>query len=426
MSRPVSAIGSGAMLGANIAGRLERLAQCSDTPGAVTRLYLSPSHRAAIDLVSGWMRDAGMAVRLDAAGSVIGRYEGLEGGAPTLLMGSHIDSVPNAGRFDGNLGVVSAIEVVGDLKSAGRRLPFAIEVVAFGDEEGSRFPSTLGGSRALAGAFQSASLEETDVHGVSRRDALIAFGCDPDAIDREVRDPAHHIGYVELHIEQGPVLEAEKLAVGVVSAINGASRGTIEVRGEAGHAGTVPMAMRRDALAAAAEIALAIEARARRETELVATVGRVEIDSAAVNSVPGLVRMSLDIRSPSDELRHSALADIERAIAAIGERRGVTARLDITYDAAATPCDERLSVLLEKAVADLGVRPLRLPSGAGHDAMSFRGRLPIAMVFVRCRAGVSHSPAEHASIEDIIAGARTLAAFVEKLALAPVATARQR
>lgn len=407
--------GAAKQLGSAVLARLERLAQCTDVPGTITRLYLSPAHREAATLVSQWMADAGMNVRIDAAGSVIGRIEGAGRDARTLLIGSHIDSVPNAGKFDGNLGVVAAIAAVAQVTAGGRRLAFAIEVVAFGDEEGTRFANTLGGSRALAGVFDTGILDEQDASGVSRRDALIGFGCDPRQIVAEARSPATHLGYVELHIEQGPVLEAKGIPVGIVTSINGASRGIVEVRGVAGHAGTVPMAMRRDAFTAAAEMALAIETRASSESDLVATVGRIEIDNAAVNSVPGVVRFSLDIRSPSDRARANAIDDLRRAIEAIAARRGVEARLALSYEAAAAPCDAGLTATMAKAVASQGIEPLHLGSGAGHDAMSFRDRLPIAMLFVRCRGGVSHSPDEHASLEDIDAGVRTLAAFLELL-----------
>ena len=251
-----------------IANRLAELAALSDEPGRLTRLYLGPAHRRATDLVAYWMRDAGMSVRVDPLASVVGRYEAHDGGANTLLLGSHIDSVRNAGRFDGPLGVVTAIEVVKAAFKSGKRFPFAIEVIAFGDEEGVRFASTLGGSRALAGTFDDKALDELDENAISRREALTDFGCDPSRLSAEKRPADRCIGYVEVHIEQGPVLEQEGLPLGIVTAIDGITRGTVDVEGIAGHAGTVPMSMRNDALSAAAEMLLAVEQRARTRANL--------------------------------------------------------------------------------------------------------------------------------------------------------------
>src|SRR6185295_17254482 len=358
--------------GEAISNRLAELAALSDEPGRLTRLYLSPAHRRAIDLVSYWMRDAGMSVRLDPLASVVGRYEAQEGqdaGSKTLLLGSHIDSVRNAGRFDGPLGVVTAIEVVKAAFKAGKRYPFAIEVVAFGDEEGVRFATTLGGSRALAATFAEKALDELDESAISRREALTAFGCDPSHIAAEKRAPERILGYVEVHIEQGPVLEKAGLPLGVVTTIDGVTRATIDVEGTAGHAGTVPMAMRHDALAAAAEMLLAIEERARRQPNLVATVGKLEVPRSAPNTIPGRVRFTLDLRSPADAERVKAVEDIKATMAAIAARRGVMQRLTPGHQAPAAHCDERLSNLLAAAAESCGAAPRRMPSGAGHDAM---------------------------------------------------------
>jgi len=402
-----------------IAGRLIELAAVSDEAGGLTRLYLGPAHRKAAAMVSAWMREAGMTVRLDAAANVVGRYEARPGATRTLLIGSHIDTVRNAGRFDGNLGVVTAIEVVRAASELSKRFPFAIEVVAFGDEEGVRFASTLGGSRALAGTFKAKALDEVDLSGVSRRQALLAFGCDPSRLGDEARSPDEILGYVEVHIEQGPVLEQEGLAVGVVTAIDGMTRATIEVDGVAGHAGTVPMSLRNDALAAAAEMLLAIETRARSRPNLVATVGKLEVPGAAANTIAGHARFSLDLRSPSDQERLAALSDIRDAVAAIAQRRGVAAGFLIGHEASAACCDPRLSDRLAAAVEACGVKVRHLPSGAGHDAMAFDRIIPFAMLFVRCRGGVSHSPAEFASPDDIDVAARVLATFLDLIGAPP-------
>lgn len=399
-------------LGRAISARIDELAGVSADANRLTRIYLTPAHRAAADLVMGWMRDAGMSARIDAVGNVVGRYEGASPGAPALLIGSHIDTVRNAGKFDGNLGVLTAIAVVGRLHAARTRLPFAIEVIAFGDEEGVRFTSTLGGSRALAGVFDPKILDERDSDGITRRDALIAFGVDPGKIAAEARDPGKTIGYVEVHIEQGPVLEAEKQPLAVVTAINGASRGSVKIIGRSGHAGTVPMTMRQDALLATAEMALAAEARARQDADLVATVGRVEIANAATNTVPGQVQFTLDVRSPSDAKRKAALADIKAKIEVIAAQRQVKAHIAITYDAPAATCDAVLSDALAGAIAAEGLTPRRMPSGAGHDAMAFRRRIPFTMLFVRCKGGISHHPDEFASADDIDKAARVLERFI--------------
>lgn len=405
--------------GARVAERLRQLAAASDDADGLTRLTLSPAHKRAVDMVEGWMRGAGLSTRLDAAATLVGRQEAPRAGAKTLLIGSHIDSVRNAGIFDGPLGVVIAIEALEQLRARQVALPFGVDVLAFGDEEGVRFPTSLTGSRAVAGTFDPAALDTRDADGVSRREALIAFGCDPSRIAQEARDPAATLGYVEVHIEQGPVLEQRGLALGIVTAINGASRGEIVIAGQAGHSGTVPMAMRRDAAAGGAEIVLAVEEIGRSRPDLVATVGRFEVPKGAVNVVAGAARLSLDVRSPRDGDRAAALADIGARIDDIARRRGVRAELTISYDMPAAPCDPALMGVFEAAFARLGHAPFRLASGAGHDAMSFRGRIPQAMLFVRCRGGVSHRPDEFASEPDIAAALGALVTFLEILGANP-------
>jgi len=402
-------------LGETIAARLAELAAVSDEPGRLTRLYLGPGHRKAADLVAKWMREAGMTPRIDALGNVVGRYRARDGGALTLMLGSHIDTVRNAGWFDGALGVVAAIEVVRAASVSGKRFPFAIEVIAFGDEEGVRFASTLGGARALAGNFNLHALDEVGEDGVSRRQALVAFGCNPSRLAEEALAPDRALGYVEVHIEQGPVLEQEGLPVGIVTAIDGVTRGTVEVDGVAGHAGTVPMPMRKDALAAAAEMLLAVEGRARSRSNLVATVGKMEVPGSAANTIPGQARFTLDIRSPSDQERIGAVGDIKETIAAIAQRRGVTARLSVGHEVPAAIFDAALSDQIAQAVESCGVTPRRLPSGAGHDAMAFDRIIPFAMLFVRCRGGVSHNPEEFASPGDIDIAARVLSNLLDRI-----------
>lgn len=399
--------------GTFLAQRLDDLARCSEDATGLTRLTLTPAHKAAADMVAGWMREAGMSVRFDRIGNVVGRYEAKVPDAPVFLVGSHIDTVRQAGRFDGNLGVVLGIAAVAELARRGHVLDHAIEVLAFGDEEGLRFPTTLTGSRAVAGAFDPASLLDVDANGVTRAQALAAFGAPGGDVALEARDPARVLGYVEAHIEQGPVLEDARLPVGIVTAINGATRASIQVRGHAGHAGTLPMHMRRDALAAAAQMILAIEQRACSEVDLVATVGTLSVRSGAVNVVPGDVQFSLDLRSPSDAARLRARDDIVALVTRIAGERGVDASLQITYEAPATPCDEGLQARLAASLGRFGTPPFHLPSGAGHDALAFRGRWPVAMLFVRCAGGISHNGAEFASPEDIGLAARILTDFLD-------------
>ena len=395
--------------------RVEQLAKSSDTAGSLTRLYLSQAHKEALLVVQRWMREAGMSTRIDGAATLHGLYKSDVENAPRLVFGSHVDTVCDAGKFDGNLGVITAISMVWELHRLKVKLPFDVEVVAFGDEEGVRFPTTLCGSRALAGRFDPLCLDDVDANGITRRKALLDFGVNPQAIAAETLDPKRTLGYVELHIEQGPVLEASNCALGIVTAINGASRGHVVVRGVAGHAGTLPMAMRKDALSAAAEIVLEIEKIATQAPDLVATVGTFEVQHGAGNVVPSLVKFSVDIRAPQDKLRHDAIKRIEHALDSVSKARGTSAILDIHYDARATTCDAGLMRDLAAAVAKNGLTVTKLPSGAGHDAMAFRDRIPVAMVFVRSKDGISHNPAEFSSEADIELGAKVLFDFVMSL-----------
>jgi allantoate deiminase len=397
--------------------RCDALARHSELPGGLTRVYLSPENRAANELVLGWLREAGMQARVDPIGNVLGRYEGDASGRPSLVLGSHLDTVRDAGRYDGMLGVVTAIECVAALAEKGRRLPFAIEVVGFGDEEGVRFGTTMLGSRAVAGTLDPAALEARDARGVTVREALRVFGLDPAAVSSVARRKADVLAYVELHIEQGPVLEAEGLPLGVVSAINGFSRLHVSVRGMAGHAGTVPMRLRRDALAAAAECVLAIERIARSDPHLVGTVGRIEAKPGAINVIPGEVEFTIDIRAPRDELRSRAVAAARSEVQAIAARRSLGCEIAPIQELGVTRCAPWLMQQLGHAVATQGVRVLELPSGAGHDGQAMSALTDVAMLFVRCKDGISHNPAEAISAEDAGIGARALLHFIEHFEL---------
>jgi allantoate deiminase len=386
--------------------RLDALMQDSDVPGELTRLYLSPAHAAAAARVEGWMREAGMKVRRDALGTVIGRLAAVRADAPVVLLGSHIDTVRNAGRYDGNLGVVAAIEAVDRLGGA---LPFHVDVLAFGDEEGVRFPVTLSGSRAAAGTFDPAALDAVDDDGISLSTALAAFGADPAQAACAAYERGRALAFLEVHIEQGPVLEAERLPVGIVTAINGATRLLVSVSGQAGHAGTVPMGLRRDALAAAAEMIVAVREVGSAQEELVATVGRIAARPGAANVIPGEVEFTIDVRAPQDGMRHAALSEIRRRMSGIAERHHVALTTGRSHEAAAVQCAPWLQERLAEAVAAEGVVPRRLASGAGHDAMAMAALCPVAMLFVRCRDGVSHNPAETILEADADTAVRVLA-----------------
>ena len=395
---------------ARLMARLDEFAQFTDEPGKLTRLYLSPAYRAACDQFARWCAEAGMVPEIDPAGNVRALYEGKAANAPALMVGSHIDTVRDAGRYDGNLGALAALSVVEDLAARGERLDHAVEVIAFGDEEGVRFPVTMTGSRALAGLVQESALSRCDADGISLGEALKAFGGDPEKVTRmRARGLA---AFVELHIEQGPVLEAKGLAIGTVAAINGASRLAATVTGLAGHAGAVPMELRQDALAASAEMILAIEARAKAEPDLVATVGRLDAEPGAVNVIPGLVRFSLDVRSPRDEWRRRAVRDIDAALQAIAKRRNVRLVLAPTHDAAAYVCDPRIVNAFDAASAAVGQTPFHLPSGAGHDTMIMGQLCPAGMLFVRCKGGISHNPAESITEADCGVALAALTQFV--------------
>ncbi len=401
-------------LGEEIVSRINELAAISETLEHLARIFLTREHRAAADLILSWMRSAGMRAHLDAVGNVCGRYEGAREGLPCLMLGSHYDTVRDAGEWDGPLGLISAISCVADLNRRGLRLPFAIEVTGFADEEGVRYASTLLGSRAVAGTFDESVLNVRDADGISMREALKSFGLDPDHIGAAARARRELLAYLELHIEQGPVLEQENLAVGVVTAIAGATRLAARLSGMAGHAGTVPMAMRRDALTGAAECIGAIEEFCRTDTGgLVGTVGYIHAMPGATNVIPGEVSFTIDIRAPTDAHRKLAVTDIVRRIEAIARRRRLSLQLDVTHENRTVPCAPWLKAQVADAIAAEGFRAFELPSGAGHDGMAMIDIADVGMIFVRCRGGISHHPDEHVELADADAGARVLLRLIE-------------
>jgi allantoate deiminase len=409
-----SALPPPSSLGDEIVGRIHQLAAISETSQDLTRTFLSREHRAAAELILTWMRLAGMAAHLDAIGNVCGRYEGDRPNLPCLTLGSHYDTVRDAGKWDGPLGLITAISCVGDLARRGRRLPFAIEVTGFADEEGVRFASTLLGSRAVAGTFEESILGTKDRAGIPMRDALVEFGLDPDHIGAAARTRRELHAYIELHIEQGPVLEAQNLPVGVVTAIAGATRLAARLTGIAGHAGTVPMQLRQDALTGAAECIGAIEEFCRTDDSgLVGTVGYIHAMPGAANVIPGQVSFTIDIRAPTDAHRKRAVSDIVRQIENIAKRRRLSLQLDVTHENRTVPCAPWLKQQVAEAISGEGFSVFELPSGAGHDGMAMIDIADVGMVFVRCRGGISHHPDEHVERADVDAGARVLLRLIE-------------
>ncbi|MDT3251930.1 allantoate amidohydrolase [Serratia sp. root2] len=385
-----------------VMARCDALAAISATPGQLTRVYLSPEHRRANQLVGDWMRTLGMTVHQDSVGNICGRYEGQTPGAPALLLGSHLDTVRNAGRYDGMLGVLTALEVVAHLHRQQRRLPVAVEVIGFADEEGTRFGVALLGSRGITGQWPAEWLVRTDAEGISMAQALREFGLDPAAVGEAKRAQRDICGYLELHIEQGPCLEAADLALGVVTAINGARRLNCTFTGEAGHAGTVPMGQRKDALAAAAEWMVAVETiTSACDPHLVATVGRIESLPGAVNVIPGEVKLSLDVRGPEDGPLAELLAQLLEQAEAICARRGLSFASEEFYRINATACDANLQRRWQDGVVQVQGRSMALPSGAGHDAIAVAACWPVGMLFVRCDRGISHHPAEAVTYADV-------------------------
>ena len=396
--------------------RCDELATCTEEPDRLTRPFASDAMRRAHEHITTWMRAAGMAVRRGNIGNLRGRYEGAPGSTATLLLGSHVDSVRDAGKYDGPLGVLVAIAAVQALHDRDVRLPFAIEVVGFADEEGLRYGTTYLGSRALAGTFDEAELDRADARGVTMAEAILAFGGDPNRIADDRWSGGTLLGYCEVHIEQGPVLEARDLPVGLVSAIAGQSRHSLTFTGVAAHAGTTPMDSRRDALAAAAVFVQAVEAYAGSHEGLVATVGQLIVLSGAANVVPGEVTLTLDIRHAVDADRILASERLLDDAARIATHRSIAVTTTQVSDNASVACAPRLTSSLSQAVRDLGHPAIQLASGAGHDAVVMAGLTEIAMLFVRCKGGISHHPDESVAEADVAVAIGVLGRFLDLLA----------
>jgi allantoate deiminase len=403
--------------------RIQALGKISDDPDCLTRTFCSPAMRRANDVVGSWMREAGMRVRTDAIGNLIGHFPPASPKSKILLLGSHLDTVRNAGKFDGPLGVLVAIACIQHLHDSKFELPFAIEVVGFADEEGVRYQSTYLGSKTLAGKFNPKDLKRLDRDGISMAEAIRGSGGNPNGLAKAKMDPTCLLGYVEVHIEQGPVLELKNLSVGVVSAIAGQTRMRLTFTGRAGHAGTTPMNLRRDALCAAAEFITTVEAFARRrrgqqaDSGIVATVGEITALPGASNVIPGEVRLSLDVRHAKDSVRERAIMNLKQRAAQIAHKRQIKLSAEIVHQSRAVACDRYLSKLLTKAVLRHQEQVPLLPSGAGHDAAAMAAITPVAMLFVRCNGGISHHPDESVKVEDVRMAISVLGDFIERLAI---------
>lgn len=396
--------------------RIAALAKITDEPGGITRTFASPGMQRANGLVAEWMREAGMVTRLDAMGNLIGRLDSPAPRARTLLLGSHLDTVRDAGRFDGPLGVLLGIAAAAHCNRQTIRPGFAVEVVGFCDEEGVRYQTTYLGSKAMAGGLEPRDFQRQDAAGVRLAEALKALGGSAGRWKTARRDPRALLGYVEAHIEQGPVLEKNHLAVGVVTGIAGQTRARVVFTGQAGHAGTVPMNLRRDALCAAAEWVLAVEQAARAVTGLVATTGQITALPGASNVIPGEARLTLDVRHAEDRIRNTAQKKLEGLARAIARRRKIRVQIERVHTAAAAACCPDLSARLGRAVARHQRKVLPLPSGAGHDAAMLARITPVAMLFIRCRGGISHHPDESVRTADVRVALAVLNDFIAGLA----------
>ena len=409
-------------LGSRIIAMAEQLARFSDRQEGLACSYLTPAHRATAALIRDWMLGAGLEVEIDAVGNVIGRWPGAAANAPTLLTGSHYDTVVDAGKFDGRLGILLPVAVVAELRRAGVRLPYTLAIVAFAEEEGVRFKSTFLGSRAVAGRFDPAVLESVDADGVTMRQAMVAAGLDPAAIPAAAFDQRKLLGFVEVHIEQGPVLLNEAAPLGVVTSIAGSIRCLVTITGLAGHAGTVPMNLRRDAAAAAAEVVLAVEKRCSGTPGLVGTVGQLQVPAGAMNVIPGRCELSVDIRADDDLVRDAAFADVAAETERIAVRRKVEIQWRKVLDVGCVPCapkmQQRWADSIRRITGSDEVR--RLPSGAGHDAMVLAQITAMGMLFVRCgNGGISHHPSETLSAQDADLAARAFKDFLLNLPVSP-------
>ena len=406
------------VLGNQVWDCAELLARHSDVAGALTVTYLTPAHQACQVQLVRWMRDCGFdEVNIDAVGNVVGLYRGSDPQAKRLLTGSHFDTVRNGGKYDGRLGIFVSMVCVRELHQRGQRLPFGLEVIGFAEEEGQRYKATFLGSGAVIGKFDTGWLEQKDADGITMREAMAAAGRKPEQIAAMKRDPSQYLGFVEVHIEQGPVLNEIDLPLGVVTSINGSVRYVGDMVGMASHAGTTPMDRRRDAAAAVAELVLYVEKRAAQAPHLVGTVGILSVPSGSINVVPGRCQFSLDIRATTDEVRDAMAHDVLAELKRITERRGLHCTLEETMRASAAPSSPEWQARWERAVESVGLPVHRMPSGAGHDAMKLHEVMPQAMLFVRGgNSGISHNPLETTTNDDAQLSVEAFGHLLEQLA----------
>ncbi|PPI88427.1 allantoate amidohydrolase [Candidatus Pantoea edessiphila] len=396
--------------------RCNKLAKITCMKIGITRLYLSPEHSLVNELVGNWMKKAGMIVRQDEVGNICGRYESKYINSPAIVLGSHLDTVRNAGRYDGILGVLTAIEIVYWLNKNQTRLKLAIEVIGFGDEEGTRFGITLLGSRGLTGTWKKEWLLYTDKDGITISEAMTNFGLDIRKIKDASRNIKDIVAYIEFHIEQGPCLDNENLPLGVVTTIHGARRFNCRFIGQSGHAGTVPMYYRKDALVAFAEWMTFVEHNTcKKHPQLVATVGFLNCKPGATNVIPGEVDFSLDIRGPKDSLLESLSTTLLKEANIIANNRKLSFEFKEYYRTSATVCDIKLQKILFNSIQELQGRCLLLPSGAGHDAIAIAECWPIGMLFIRNHLGISHNPKESINLDDLIISLQAYSYAVNKI-----------
>ncbi|MDE3896437.1 MULTISPECIES: M20 family metallo-hydrolase [Vibrio] len=394
---------------------LESIAQCSQTSNpdkeGVTRLCATLQHAGANRKLRDWMTASGMNVHMDNAANLIGRYPSSNPDAKTLMFGSHQDTVPNGGKYDGILGVILPIALVNYFHQNQIEFPFHIDVIAFSDEEGTRFQSTLLGSKAISGTFDPQMLDAKDADGVSMREALISFGCQPELISEDAYDENSVLGFVELHIEQGPQLEQANLPVGVVTAMTGIERHTLSIVGKASHAGTVPMHMRQDALVGASQVIHMFDQLCKREEDLVGVVGKIANYPNGVNVIPQQTDLTIELRSPNDASRIAAREEMLSNIESLMRQYNLAYQHEQTYEQSAVKCADSLSATLSEAVQLAGIEPKHIYSGAGHDGLAVSKLTDIAMLFLRCTDGISHHPEEAILQEDLVAAAEVLSHF---------------
>lgn len=416
-----------------IATRIDELASISEDPSGITRRYGTAAYLEAANKVLSWMRSAGLQARMDHIGNIRGRWESNVPGARTLVIASHIDTVPDAGRWDGPLGVVMGLDLLENIIQSGQQLPFHIELIAFCDEEGARYHTTYLGSKVVTGSFERELLERRDEAGVTLEEAMASIGGDAAKLDEDAIEPEDWLGYFEIHIEQGPVLYERNIPAAAVSAIAGQIRAEVVFKGEAGHAGTVPMASRRDALCGASEFILELEKLALglgldvgRQSrgghgmddglvQLVATVGKLQIRNPASNVIPGEVTCSVDIRSADEQVLSRAHEQIRELSRATGLRRKLTVDWKVLQASAPVVCNAGMQEALGRAIEAAGYAALSLVSGAGHDAVPVSTVSPVAMLFVRCYKGISHHPLEKVETEDLAAVVAILDNFIQQL-----------